>query len=155
MEFLSAFEATNAAALPERLVSDRLGMMPGGVLVTPTTSIGGHVAYIGEGHDRFKPGRDASAYDRSLREITTWKGAYVLWLLLGLALASPFLPRLKLRRYPVVDLAGDSNAGKTTACHFSMGRGRPRARNRLWRRPIAPLRRRSTASSKVWAACRS
>lgn len=121
VRFLSNFESANTAALPERLVSDRLGVMPGNLLVTPTASIGAQVDYVGEGRDRFTAGPEPLAYDRLLGEVATWEGAYVVWCLLGLALASPFLRRLKPRRYPVVYVAGESGSGKTTAGYFALG----------------------------------
>lgn len=121
VRFLSDFEAANTAALPERLVSDRLGVMPGGLLVTPSTCIGAPVHYVGDPQSHMTAGPDTQAYERLLRQMATWEGGHVLWWLLGLALASPFLRRLKPRRYPVVYLSGGSGAGKTTAGYFAMG----------------------------------
>lgn len=119
--YLSAFEACNAAALPERRVSDRLGVLPGGALVTPGGSVGDEVTYVGPALGRGAPGGDGQAYVDALREVASWEGATPLWWLLGLSLASPALQRARPRRYPVTYLAGDSGSGKTTAAFFALG----------------------------------
>lgn len=121
VRYLGLFEALNRAILPERKVSDRLGLLPGGVLMTPSGSVGGEVTYIGPDLEGLRPGPDDQAYLRVLREAAGWENAAPLWWLIGLCLASPALKRLRPRRYPVTYLAGDSGTGKTTTAFFALG----------------------------------
>ncbi|AFZ67182.1 DUF927 domain-containing protein [Deinococcus peraridilitoris] len=121
VKYLAACAAHNIHTLPKRLVSDRLGMLPNGMLVTPAGSTGGRVQYIGRYADHLTLRPDDSAYQEALRVVATWEGTSVLWWLIGQTLASPFLRRLKPRRYPATYLAGDSGTGKTTSGNFAQG----------------------------------
>ncbi len=139
VKFLFEYEARNTSSLPERLVSTRLGLLRSGHLVTSTSSSEGNVPYVGPGADQHVPTPDEHAYQCALRNLLDWEGNHALLWLIGQALAAPFLRRLRVRRFPVTYLAGDSNLGKTTAANFATG---------IWGTPgLAPFSMQATGST--------
>ncbi|WP_084474362.1 DUF927 domain-containing protein [Deinococcus pimensis] len=120
-QYLVEFATHNAERLHERLISDRMGLVDGTVLITPHGSVGADVTFTGKRFERFALGQDEGAYERLLRQAATWSGAVIFWWTLGLTLASPLLRRVKPRRYPVSYIAGDSGVGKSTVTFFALG----------------------------------
>jgi hypothetical protein len=118
-EYLLLFAAENLDALPQHEHSDTLGVVEDG-LVLPGGNIGfsRDVSYIGQ---PVQIGSDADAYPNVLREVMEWHDAWAFWLVFGLVLASPAITRAKLRRNPVIYVAGGSGSGKTTIAQFSNG----------------------------------
>ncbi len=118
--YLIEFTQANHAALPQIVTSARLGLVAAG-LVLPAGSIGyaQPVKYTGQLPIRY--GRDTSAYPQALRALSTWPDAWAAWIILGLALASPLIARLRPRRNPACYLAGESGSGKTTLAQFATG----------------------------------
>lgn len=118
--FLSDFVHENLPALPKRVYSDRLGNLPGGALLTPTGSVGEEITYTGDVPAR-REHSESSVFVEAIRAMTNWEGAWPAWAALGFSLAAPYMPRVGVRRNPVVYLAGDSNTGKTSAAAFAIG----------------------------------
>lgn len=118
VRYLADFVAENQDALPRRVFSDRLGNLPDGTLVTPTTAVGSRVKYTG-GHTS-QPTDNADAFAQTVKELAQWSGAWPLWLELGFSLASPLMQRLGVRRNPVICSVGDSNTGKTSTAYFAL-----------------------------------
>lgn len=118
--YLIEFTQENLDVLPRMVTSARLGLVADG-LVVPAGGIGyqERVTYAGRLPIRF--GSDGNAYPRALQAIATWNEAWVAWAVIGLALASPLIARLRPRRNPACYLAGESGSGKTTLAQFAVG----------------------------------
>lgn len=117
--YLRSFAALNADALPRRQLADHYGRVDGGI-VGPGWSVGASAVYTGREHVEVLT--DPTPYRAALEEAATWgPPAWPVFLLVGLAIASPHLEYLRTRRNPVVSLSGGSNSGKTTAAEFASG----------------------------------
>lgn len=118
--YLIEFTQENRDALPQITTSARLGLIGEG-LVLPAGSVGSADPVQYTGRVPIRCGRDADAYPRALREMSTWEGAWAAWISLGLSLTSPLIARLRPRRNPAIYLAGESGSGKTTLAQFVVG----------------------------------
>ncbi|WDA60821.1 DUF927 domain-containing protein (plasmid) [Deinococcus aquaticus] len=110
-----------ADTLGHEAFSERYGLvMHGAGAVLPLGSVGVEGRYVGP--QVIRTGTDANAYRHALQEVVSWGDeAWPVWLALGLSLSSPLLGRLRLRRNPVLYLAGESGVGKTTVAQFAAG----------------------------------
>ena len=93
------------------LIGERGLVAPGGSAFTKVEYRGQYVGDIGHDWDKLTD---------TLRECSTWEGAWPLWLDLAYSLASPLMERLKLRRNPVLTMIGESGSGKSTSRYFAM-----------------------------------
>lgn len=129
-QFLVEFVQENRDALPHRAYSDRLGLVEDG-LVTPAGAVGLPADVRYTGHPAVAIGQDADAYLAAIRAMLQWDNAWPAWLALGLSLAAPAIARLRLRRNPVLYIAGESGSGKTTIAQFATGAWGEPTRNPL------------------------
>lgn len=118
--YLIEFTQENLDALPRVATSTRLGVIGEGV-VLPTSSVGYSTSASYAGKLSITVGSDADAYPTALRAVTQWEEAWTAWAVIGLALASPLIARIRPRRNPACYLAGDSGSGKTTLAQFATG----------------------------------
>lgn len=118
--YLIEFTQENLNALPRVATSARLGLVQDGV-VLPAGSVGYKDRVTYAGRLQLQAGRDAEAYPAALRALASWEDAWTAWALLGLALASPLIARIRPRRNPACYLAGESGSGKTTLAQFATG----------------------------------
>lgn len=118
--YVIEFAAENSAVLPRKSASEKLGFVESG-LVLPAGSVGYAEPVLYAGRRPIRIGTDADAYPQALRTIATWDGTWATWAVIGLALASPFIARLRPRRNPALYLAGNSGTGKTTLGKFATG----------------------------------
>lgn len=118
--YLIEFTQENLSALPRITTSARLGLVGEG-LVAPAGSVGYAEPVQYAGRLPIRAGSDADAYPRALHAINGWSDAWAAWVILGLALASPLIARIRPRRNPACYLAGESGSGKTTLAQFAVG----------------------------------
>lgn len=118
--YLIEFTQENLQALPRMATSAQLGLVGDGV-VLPAGSVGYAERVNYAGRLPMRAGSDADAYPAALRALATWEEAWTAWAILGLALASPLIARVRPRRNPACYLAGESGSGKTTLAQFATG----------------------------------
>jgi len=118
-EYLIRFYEQNDAILPTNSTTQFLGISGNGI-ITPLRSVGTDTKYSGA--LKLAVGNDKDAYPNAIKEIVSWgEPAWALLFTLSMSLISPFLPRFKLRRNPIIAFLGQSNSGKTTAALFANG----------------------------------
>jgi len=118
-EYLIRFYEHNDAILPTNSTTQFLGISGDGI-ITPLRSVGTDTQY--NGALKLAVGNDKKAYPNAIKEVVSWgEPAWPLLFTLSMSLISPFLPRLKLRRNPVIAFLGQSNSGKTTSALFANG----------------------------------
>lgn len=119
-EYMSLFAHENEGALPHRAVLNRVGLLEPGLML-PSGAIGFTEPVRYAGRMTIHVGTSCTAYTRVLQDAATWPQAQAFWLIVALALASPAIARLRLRRNPAVYTAGPSGCGKTTVNQFAVG----------------------------------
>jgi hypothetical protein len=143
VRFLSAFEADNAAILPRRLMTRRMGWQAGeemafvwgrttlrasvgddeakgGDFSTDDESGGGFLLCSDAGNDFLVDGfRALGSWDGWLRAADAARPYPTVWLAIYAALVPPLMPFLDSLPNFIVDFAGETSSGKTTTLRFA------------------------------------
>lgn len=118
VEFIRLFLAVNGHILRQTQFTRKMGFYNDNIFVLPNKTIGGDIEYRGDLSS--KECRDNNIYLNTLRTVFNWgDDAWVLILLIGFSLSSPFINKVGIVRNPVIQLFGESGYGKTTIIKYA------------------------------------